>query len=180
MEVYGPWFYVAITVVVLVAIAFPNKHLWRTNPADVEWETPKFKTNVDKLRRAATYADVQGVKRVIKDTCEHFSKISKVVACKRNIVKSQRGSSSILDVVIEQQFSVISQGLQQLSVRSQRKRQEIEKRLVENFDKIFDIIMPYSELQSCPIILAVHYRLFQFVDKIAYTMEPSNLQKCFL
>ena len=141
MEVYGPWFYVAIAVVVLVAIAFPNKHVWRTNPADVEWETPKFKTNVDKLRRAATYADVQGVKRVIKDTCEHFSKISKVVACKRNIVKSQRGSSSILDVVIEQQFSVISQGLQQLSVRSAQ-RQEIEKRLVENFDKILTCHTP--------------------------------------
>ncbi len=179
MDVYGPWYYVAITFVVFFAIAFPNKHLWRTNPADVEWETPKFKTNVDKLRRAATYGNVQTVKRVIKDTCEHSSKISEVLACKRNLVKSQRGSTCILDVVIEQQFSVISQGLQQLSVRSQRKRQEIEKRLVENFDKIFDIIMPYSELQSCSIILAIHYRLFRFVDKIAYTMEPSDLQKCF-
>ncbi len=154
-----------------------------------EYDTHGFKLIKDKLRKAVTYGNVKIVKKILTDTCgmnyDNSQTQHENQQCMREIIDTKPPTStSLLDLLLQQQFSVISHGLPSTMQQQQDKEKMylIEKQIIQNYDKIFDIVLPYSDMTSCPIVLAIHYRLYPFVEKMIETkgvMKPDTVQNCF-
>ena len=125
----------------------------------------QWKRYQNSIHSAVATAQSQKVESIITSACKDCGD-----NCTQKLV-SFRSKESLLHTVITKQFVVMSQGLPAGSGRS-------EVAVVQENDKIFDTLLPYSDATRCDIVTCIHYRLWNFVNLLIDQMKDKDLLAC--